>query len=128
KTMEEQARTQAQEGRQQEATPEQIDNGKNIAIIAYLTIIGLIVAFVMNTDKKNPFGAYHIRQVLGLAVSGLALGIIGMIPFLGWLIGIIGGILILVMWISGLINAANGKEKPMPIMGKQYAKWFESVG
>lgn len=27
--------------------------GKNIAIIAYITIIGLIVAFVMNNDKKK---------------------------------------------------------------------------
>lgn len=27
--------------------------GKNIAIIAYITIIGLIVAFVMNNDKKQ---------------------------------------------------------------------------
>lgn len=27
--------------------------GKNIAIIAYITIIGLIVAFVMNNDKKT---------------------------------------------------------------------------
>ena len=37
---------------------------KSIAIIAYLTLIGLIVAFVMNNDKKQPFAAYHIRQSL----------------------------------------------------------------
>lgn len=102
--------------------------GKDIAIIAHLTIIGLIVAFVMNNDKKFEFANYHIRQVLGLAVSGLVLGAIGIIPILGWLVSIIGSILILIMWISGLINALNGKEKPMPIMGKKYEEWFSSIG
>lgn len=29
--------------------------GKEIAIIAYLTIIGLIAAFIMNNDKRAPF-------------------------------------------------------------------------
>lgn len=54
------------------------NEGKNIAIIAYITIIGLIIAFVMNNDKKDAFASYHIKQSLGLAVTGLALGVIGM--------------------------------------------------
>lgn len=27
--------------------------GKNIAIISYLTVIGLVIAFVMNNEKKS---------------------------------------------------------------------------
>ena len=38
--------------------------GKNIAIISYITIIGLIIAFVMNNDKKDAFASYHIKQSL----------------------------------------------------------------
>jgi len=34
-----------------------ISEGKTIAIIAYITIIGLIIAFVMNNDKKDPLVA-----------------------------------------------------------------------
>lgn len=30
-----------------------IKEGKNIAIISYITIVGLIIAFVMNNDKKK---------------------------------------------------------------------------
>ena len=41
------------------------DNGKNTAIISYLTIIGTIIAIILNNDKKNDFASFHIRQALG---------------------------------------------------------------
>ena len=101
--------------------------GKNVAIIAYITIIGLIIAFVMNNDKKNEFAKYHIRQSLGLALTGLGLGLIGMIPILGWIINIIGIFVLLYMWIMGLVNAINGQEKPVPILGDKYLEWFKNL-
>ncbi len=101
--------------------------GKTIAIIAYITIIGLIIAFVINNDKKNAFAKYHITQSLGLALTGLALGIIGLIPILGWLINIIGIFILLYMWIMGLISAINEKEKPVPLLGQHYIKWFNKI-
>ncbi|TXD83654.1 hypothetical protein ESY86_08760 [Subsaximicrobium wynnwilliamsii] len=101
--------------------------GKNIAIIAYITVIGLIIAFVMNSDKKNSFASYHIKQSLGLALTGLALGIIGLIPILGWLINILGIFVLLFMWIMGLVNAINGQEKPVPILGTMYLEWFKNL-
>lgn len=109
------------------SSDQEIEAGKNTAIIAYLTIVGLIVAFIMNNEKKNPFSAYHIRQVLGLAVTGLVIGVVGIIPILGWLVAIVGAVVLLIMWVSGLINAVNGREKPMPIFGKQYTKWFKGA-
>lgn len=67
-----------------------VSEGKTIALIAYLTVIGLVIAFVMNSEKKSAFAKYHIVQSLGLALTGLALGLIGFIPILGWLINLIG--------------------------------------
>ena len=92
----------------------QTNEGKNIAIIAYITIIGLIIAFVMNNEKKDSFATYHIKQSLGLALTGLSLGVIGMIPILGWIINIVGIFVLLYMWILGLMNAINGKENSVP--------------
>lgn len=103
------------------------DEAKNIAVISYITIIGLIVAFVMNNDKKYPFARYHISQSLGLALTGLVLGIVAMIPILGWIIYILGFFVIVYMWIMGLLNAVNKVEKPVPIMGKHYEKWFANI-
>lgn len=104
-----------------------IDEGKTTAIIAYLTVIGLIVALVLNMEKKNPFAAYHIRQSLGLMLTGLAISFIAWIPLLGWLVGLVGWILLLIMWIAGLINALNGREKPVPVLGNKYLEWFKTI-
>ncbi len=101
--------------------------GKTTAIIAYITLIGLIIAFVMNSEKKNKFAQYHIRQSLGLALSGLVLGAIGLIPILGWIINILGFFVMVYMWVMGLMNAINEKQKPVPILGKKYEEWFKNV-
>lgn len=104
-----------------------IEEGKTIALVAYLTIIGLVIAFVMNNDKKNTFAQYHIKQSLGIMLTGLALGMIGIIPILGWIISILGVLFLFFLWISGLLNAINGKEKPVPVMGEYYLKWFAGL-
>ncbi len=105
-----------------------VDNeGKNIAIIAYITIIGLIIAFVMNKEKKDPFAAYHIKQSLGLTLTGLALGLIGMIPILGWIINLVGIFVLFYMWVVGFMNALNGKERPIPFLGEKYMEWFKTL-
>lgn len=81
----------------------------------------------MNNDKKQPFASYHIRQAIGLNVTGLALGVINVIPVLGWIVSIIGLFVLLYMNIMGIVNALNKKEAPLPILGKQYEEWFKSV-
>ncbi len=103
------------------------NEGKNMAIIAYITIIGLIIAFVMNNDKKDAFASYHIKQSLGLALTGLALGIVGMIPILGWIINILGIFVLLYMWVIGLMNAINGNEKTVPFLGEKFKIWFKNI-
>ncbi|HHU96430.1 MAG TPA: hypothetical protein GXX67_04095 [Petrimonas sp.] len=109
----------------EESVKNEQDN--SIAIISYLTLIGLVIAFVMNNEKKQPFARYHIRQSLGLNVTGIALGLVNVIPILGWIISIIGVFVLIYMNIMGIINAVNRKEKPLPILGKQYEEWFKSV-
>ncbi|TLP74285.1 DUF4870 domain-containing protein [Maribacter sp. ACAM166] len=103
------------------------EEGKTTAIIAYITIIGLIIAFVINNEKKNAFASYHIRQSLGLALTALVLSLINIIPILGWIISFLGFFLIVYLWVMGLINAINLKEKPLPILGKKYEEWFKSI-
>ena len=101
--------------------------GKDVAIIAHITVIGLIIAIIMNSSNRSHFGSFHIRQALGLWVTYLLWGFLFVIPILGWIAGIILGFLLLAMWIVGIINAVNGYEKPMPVFGKNYADWFKSV-
>lgn len=104
-----------------------IAEGKTTAIIAYITIIGLIIAFVQNNDKKNDFAFFHIRQSLGLVLTGMSFGIIGIIPILGWFINIIGILLVIYLWITGLMNAMNGKDRPVPFLGVRFEEWFKGI-
>lgn len=107
--------------------PDIVSEGKTTAIIAYITLIGFIIALVLNMEKKNSFAIYHIRQSLGLILTGLVLGMINIIPILGWFISIIGFIVLLIMWISGLLSALNGKEKPVFLLGEKYQEWFKGI-
>ncbi|HMU98814.1 MAG: hypothetical protein K1X26_05165 [Chitinophagales bacterium] len=108
-------------------TQQSITEGKSTAIIAYITVIGLIIAFVQNSEKKNTFANFHIRQSLGLMCTGFALGLVNIIPILGWIVSVFGMIVLLILWISGLLNALNGKESPIPILGNLYNKWFSGI-
>src|SRR5690554_52445 len=90
-----------------------------IAILAYMTLIGWIVALILNQDKKDALAAFHIRQGLGLMVIILILFAISFIPFLGWLINIVGMLLVLVLWIIGLIGAIQSERKLVPVLGEK---------
>ena len=95
-------------------------------VIAYITIIGLIIAFISNKDKDE-LTSYHIRQSLGLGLTGVALWVIGLVPFIGWLISILGSLLLLYLWVMGLMNAINEKMEPVPFLGKKYEEWFQNI-
>ncbi|MDG4944956.1 hypothetical protein NMK71_00875 [Weeksellaceae bacterium KMM 9713] len=95
-------------------------------IIAYITIIGLIIAFISNKDKEE-LTSYHIRQSLGIGLTSLALMIVGMIPIIGWIISILGSLFIIFLWIMGLMNAINGKMEPVPVFGEKYNEWLEGI-
>lgn len=92
-----------------------IENNKAMGIVAYIIFfIPLIAA------KDSPFAMYHANQGLTLFLTGVAMNVIGgLIPFIGWfLIVPLGNLLILVLAILGIVNALNGKEQPLPIIGK----------
>lgn len=108
-------------------TEENSKEGKTNAVLAYITIIGLIIAFVLNNEKKNTFASFHIKQSLGIAVTGLVLGLIGLIPIIGWIINILGFFVLVYMWIMGLMNAVNEKQKVVPILGEKYLEWFKNM-
>ena len=97
---------------------------KTVAIISYLTLIGFIIAIVMHNGKKTQLGAFHLRQALGLIITWFIAGFIMVIPVLGWIAGPILLLGTFVLWILGLVAAAGGHMKPVPILGEQFQKWF----
>ncbi|MDE1191911.1 MAG: hypothetical protein PW786_07225 [Arachidicoccus sp.] len=119
---------------EQAANVLQQDNGKTVAIVSYLSIIGWIIALVLHNNNKTSLGAYHLRQTITLYIIAIALGIaesfLVFIPFIGWLIGIAFIFLfigIFVLWIIGFIAAINGQEKPIPVIGSKSQQWFAGI-
>lgn len=101
---------------------------KTVAIVSYLTIIGFIVAIVLHGSKKTKLGTYHLRQMLGLIVVSIVAWVANFmlvfIPFIGWLAGLAIWLGLLVLWLMGLIAAANGEMKPVPVLGAKFQEWF----
>ncbi len=95
------------------------NDGKVIGIVSHITLIGWIVALIMNQNNKSEFGSFYIRQNLGLILFSF----ITAIPYLGWVIGII----LFVFWIISLISAIQGKMIPIPLIGEKFQEWFKSV-
>lgn len=105
----------------------QANQGKTVAIVAYITIIGLIAALVMNNNQPSSLGRFHIRQSIGITVLGLAIGLLTYIPGIGGMISTVGGIVLLLALIFGLFGAIKAEEKGIPVVGGFFQSWFSMV-
>ena len=90
-------------------------------IVAYITPIGLILAFLIG-DRENC--KFHLNQALVIWLCGVIINIIERIldgiPVLGIIITIIAvicSIALFVFWIMGLVSACQGTEKRVPVVG-----------
>ena len=97
-----------------------LSDGKNVAIIAHITLIGWIIALIMNSNNKNEFASFYIRQMLGLMIVAFLLSFV---PMLGWFLNL--GMIVL--WIISLMGAFEGQKKLVPIVGEYFQDWFKSV-
>jgi len=99
-----------------------IQQNKAMAILAYLSWLVLIPLFAA---KDSKFAKFHCNQGLTLFICSIAcsllMTILAFIPFVRWIGFILGsllGVAILILAILGIINAANGQAKELPIIGK----------
>ncbi|MDA9028758.1 hypothetical protein N8091_02820 [Flavobacteriaceae bacterium] len=103
-----------------------IKSGKTSALISYFWLMGVLIAYLTNTDKKSQFAYFHIRQSLGLWLSCIALGYpIG--HFDNWQITISFWIAFGTLFIYGFSTALSGKMTPIPLVGKFYQTAFKKI-
>lgn len=95
---------------------------KLMCVLAYISILVLIPIFAVKNSKYTKF---HSNQGLVLliveVIASAIIGILVNIPFIGWLFGIIGGLInlcCLVLSIIGIIDVINGKARELPVIGK----------
>jgi len=95
------------------------EKGKKNTGMAALCYLGLLIIIPLITEAKNePYVKFHIKQGLVLLITGVAASVIMIIPLLGWVLGGILYIIVLVLFIIGLVNALTGKESALPLIGQ----------
>jgi len=94
-----------------------VERNRAMAIIGYILPILFFVPLL--SEKKSPFGVFHANQQLVLLISAIAVRFVGVIvPIIGWfLILPLGSLAVLALAIIGLIGAAKGETKPLPVIG-----------
>lgn len=115
--------------------PQDIAENKILAILAYIGILWLVPFFA---GKHSPFTKYHVKQAFLVICAEVAWAILG-----GILMSVIKvqvdvmwgfgyektpGLLVFIVWlvhvciwafsVLGIINAATGKAKELPFIGK----------
>lgn len=90
------------------------------AIVSHITIIGWIVALVINNSNKESTASFYLRQTLGLYLCAIVASVI---PFIGPLISLV----VFVFWLLSLIYAIQDQEKEIPFVGKYFQEWFKAL-
>jgi len=101
-----------------------VEEGMVWAIIGYIWILFLVPLLA---KKDNKFALYHAKQGMMLfivwVVFFVATLIVGWVPIIGLLLSALMWIVLLVLFVIGIINAATGKYAPLPVVGKTAEKW-----
>jgi uncharacterized membrane protein len=98
---------------------------KTKSIVAHLTLIGWIIALVMNQNDKGPNTSFYLRQFLGLMILYLVGWVVGIVTF-SW-VAMVVMIICFVLWILSIVGAASGQQKPLPVVGDMFQQWFKSI-
>ena len=97
-------------------------NKRTTDVVGYLTWVGLLVAFIVGDRSASRF---HLNQSLVIWLTGTLAGVaeqlLGWLPLVGWVVDLAVGLVTLlcvVCWFIGIINAASGVEREVPLLGR----------
>jgi len=100
-------------------TAEDIESNK---IVAALGTVPILFWLPLVAAKGSAFGTFYANQGLILlilgAVSGFVGGIVGLIPFVGWLLSTVIGLVPTAGFLFLFINAIQGKARRLPVVGE----------
>lgn len=102
-----------------------IKEGKTLAIVSYLTFVGLIIAIIMNLEKRNPFTLFHIRQMFGLMIMLIFSNLVE--QYVNSLLGTAFWIISFACWLFAIYYAIKEEYKLIPVLGEKFQEWFKNV-
>jgi uncharacterized membrane protein len=103
-----------------------VNEGKTLALVAYLTLIGTLIAFFMNQEKRNEFTFFHVRQALGLGLLYIAIGYI-VSSLDSMMVSMSFWVFFSVLFLYGIFGAISGKANKIPMLGDFFQNLFKSL-
>lgn len=97
------------------------------AVISHLFGVGWVIAVIFNSSNKEEYASYYIRQNLGIILVSFILSFVNVIPVLGQIVWVIGGIILFVFWLLSLVWSIQGEMKPIPWLGTMFQDWFRGL-
>lgn len=98
--------------------PQDVTANKVWAVVSYLGLVGILIVLLAEC-KDSPYAKFHLNQSLLLTIfAAIGTAVSLAIPILGWFILLpVMQTAIMVLWILGVIYAAQGQAKRLPIIG-----------
>lgn len=108
------------------------DNPRTTAATAYITFIGWIVAyFLLYPGSKTGLSAFHLRQTLLIHIFSFVLKTVYSfnvppVPAIDIAVVVLSIILFL-LWLLGFVDAMNGRERSLPLIGRMARRLFRRI-
>ena len=96
----------------QVASKKDVEKNKVNAVLSYLGIL-ILVPLLSEDAKKSPYAKFHMNQGLVLTIGWFVGSFVFWLPLIGWAAGVFW----FVIWLMGLISAAQGEMKRVPVVG-----------
>ena len=96
------------------------NTNKMVAILGYVTLLGWLIAILFYDNHKSNYTTFHLRQSLGLIITG---GLLALIPLIGWIMNI--GVFL--VWLYAIHHAIQGKQEMVPFLGNCYQEHLDFI-
>ena len=91
-----------------------------ISVLCYITLIGWLIALILNGNEKSPQTRFHLRQSLGLIITA---ALLSFVPLIGWTLNFI----VIILWLIALIKTCQGEQYCVPLLGNFYQKHLDFI-
>lgn len=95
-------------------------NPKVKSMLAHLTPIGWLLAFILNSIKKDKVTSFYLRQSFGLFICFFTCWFIPEYNIVAW--GFV-----FVFWTYSFVGTIKAIEYPIPFIGNLFQKWFKFI-
>lgn len=93
---------------------------KTVSVLSYITLIGWLAAIVLHGGNKSDFARFHLRQSLGLIITG---ALLALIPLIGWLLDIA----VCLAWFYAIYHVVQGHKQKVPLLGDFYQEHLDFI-